>query len=191
MRKLLIIGLFALLPAFAQEGGKSEAKEAPDETLVLLKWANFIILAGGLGYLAKKHLAPIFRDKSEEIRKGIADAQALKADADKKIAEIERRVNSLGTEIEKFRTEHAAEMKIEGERIRQETAAAIAKAEQQAAFEVESAGKLARKELKEYAANLAVDQAEQRLRAQLNGSSTEGTLIDNFISDLAQRGSKN
>ena len=56
-----------------------------------------------------------------------------------------------------------AEMQQEGERIRKETTVAIGKLEQQAAFEIESAGKLAQRELKEYAAGLALDLAEQRI----------------------------
>ena len=194
MAKILLITLLTFLPVFAQESAeakaKAEAKEAAEAKLEPWKWANFAILAVFLGYMATKHLGAEFREKSEEIRKGIADAAAQQADAERKIAEIDRRVSALGAEVEKIRTESASEMQREGERIRKETAAAIAKVEQQANFEVETAGKVARHQLRDYASDLALKQAEERLRSQLNATS-EGALIDNFISDLARQGSKN
>ena len=45
------------------------------------------------------------------------------------------------------------------------TAAQIKKVEEQAAGEIEAAGKTARRELKEYAAELAIGLAEERVRA--------------------------
>ncbi len=195
MKKILLLGMLVFLPLFAQEKesaaeAKEKAKQEQEEKLVPWKWANFVILAVFLGFVATKQLGAAFRAKSEDIRKGIADASAMKAESEKKIAEIDRRVNALGVEVEKIRTNSASEMQREGERIRQETAAAIAKLEQQSAFEVEALGKAARRELKDYASELALKQAEDRLRAQMNATS-EGALIDNFITDLSRQGSRN
>ena len=118
----------------------------------------------GLGYLMAKTLPPLFKSRTEEIQKGIAEAQAIKQDAEKRAAEVDARTAALGADIERFRAEAKAEMEQEGERIRQETAAQIERLEQQAEQEIEPAGKTARRELKSYAANLALDLAEQRIR---------------------------
>ena len=193
MRKLLLILMLALAPFAiqAQEEAAKEGEHAEGEAgLEKWKWANFAILAVLLGSLAAKQLGGLYRTHTEDIRKGIADAQAMKADAEKRIAAINQRVNALDEEIDKIRAESAGEMQREGARIAQETKAAIAKAEQQAAQEIDSAGKLARRDLKEYAAMLALQQAEERIRAQMNAAS-EGALIDNFVGDLARQGSKN
>jgi F-type H+-transporting ATPase subunit b len=99
-------------------------------------------------------------------------------------------MSALGTEIESFRVQSRLEMEKEGERIRDETAAHIRKVEQQAAMEIESAGKTARRELRTYAADLALNLAEQRIQARLNAS-TEAALVENFVADLKRQESKN
>jgi len=161
----------------AQEGG-GMAEPAP-----VWKWANFVLLVVGLGYLAAKTLPPLFKSRTEEIQKGIAEARAIKQDADKRAAEVDARTAALGADIERFRVEAKAEMQQEGERIRQETAAQIARLENQAQQEIEISGKIARRELKSYAAKLSLDLAEQRVRERLNPT-TEQELVDAFIQDL-------
>lgn len=167
----------------AQEGGTSLEPSAG------WKWANFVILVIGLGYLMAKLLPPIFKSRTEEIQKGIAEARAIKEDADKRAAEVEARTRTLGADIERFRVESKAEMQQEGERIRQETAAQIARLEVQAQQDLEMSGKIARRELKNYAAKLSLDLAEQRVRARMDAG-TEQALVDAFIQDL-ERESKN
>jgi len=147
------------------------------------KWANFVILGIGLGYLLAKLLPPIFKSRTDEIQKGIAEARAIKEDADKRAAEVEARTRTLGADIERFRVESKAEMQHEGERIRQETAAQIARLEIQAQQDIEMSGKLARRELKSYAAKLSLDLAEQRVRARMDPATEQG-LVDAFIQDL-------
>jgi F0F1-type ATP synthase membrane subunit b/b' len=81
-------------------------------------------------------------------------------------------------------------MQQESERIRQETAAQIARLEQKAEQEIESAGKTARRELKNYAAKLALDLAEQRVRTRLDAH-TEQAMIDGFLEDLERQDAQN
>ena len=153
------------------------------------KWANFVILVAGLGYLLAKALPPLFKSRTEEIQKGIAEARAIKQDADKRAADVAARTATLGADIERLRVEAKAEMQQEGERIRQETAAQIARLEHQATEDIEMTGKLARRELKSFAAKLSLDLAEQRVRERLD-TATEQGLVDAFIQDL-ERESKN
>lgn len=183
---LALAALFAALsvvgsvPAKAQE--TQSAPAAAEEPNPLWRWSNFVILAVGLGYLLGKFLPPVFVSRDEEIRKGIADAQALKQDADKRAAEVDARLKTLGGEIEKFRAGAKAEMQREGERIRQETASQIARLEQQARQEIQSASAAAERELKNHAANLALELAAQKLRAQAGAG-----LVDSFIRDLGHQ----
>ena len=151
---------------------------------------NFAILAGGLGYLMSKHLPTFFSSRSAEIQKDISEAQKAKQDSDQRAAAIDKRVAGLGADIEAFRAKASAEMAQEGERIRKETAAQIRKIHDQAQIEIESAGKTARREVRLYAANLALDLAAQRLRSRLDASAEAG-LVDNFIGDLRAQESKN
>jgi F0F1-type ATP synthase membrane subunit b/b' len=62
--------------------------------------------------------------------------------------------------------------------------------ESQAAVEIESAGKVATRELKQHAADLALKLAEERIRTRMD-SNSEAALIDNFVAELGRQGSKN
>ena len=114
----------------------------------------------------------------------------MKQDAERRSAEMDARLNALGADIEKFRTQCAAEMQQEGDRIGRETAAQLQKIEQQAAVEIESVGKTARRQLKEYAGELALRLAEERLRTRIDGA-TESALVDDFVRDLERSASQN
>jgi F-type H+-transporting ATPase subunit b len=183
VKKLLLLGAFAAL-CLAQEqaGGGTAASSEPSEAW---KWANFAILAVGLGYLIAKSAPAFFQARTESIQKDIATARKTKEEAERRAAEMDARLAALGQEIEKFRAQARAEMEQEGERIRRETAAQIHRLEQQAESEIESATKAARAELRALAAQLALDQAEQRIRARLD-EPAEASLVDNFVADLAQ-----
>lgn len=196
MKRLLLIPIFAIaatLTLAAQEPSEHKAGEAEQHSegpSEIWKWANFAILAAGLGYLMAKNLPPLFTSRTKEIQKGISEAQHMKQDAERRSAEMDARLAALGADIEKFRVQSGTEMQQEGERIRRETAEQIKKIEQQAAVEIESAGKTARRQLKEYAAELALGLAEERLRARLD-SAAESALVDNFARDLERQASRN
>jgi F-type H+-transporting ATPase subunit b len=188
MKRLLLIPVFAMA-LVAQEPAEHKAGETAQNSDAIWKWANFLILAAGLGYGMAKGLPPLFKSRTKEIQKGISEAQQMKQDAEKRSAEMDARLNSLSADIEKFRTQSAAEMQQEGERISRETAAQIKKIEQQATVEIESVGKTARRQLKEYAGELALGLAEERLRSRIDGP-TESALVDDFVRDLEHQASQ-
>src|SRR6476620_9468145 len=134
MRRLAIWFVLALgltVLAIAQEhapaGEKAGHGEAVEKDMTGLKWANFAILAAGLGYLIVKQAGPYFASRSTAIRKGIEDAQALRADSEKRAAAMEARLANLGVEVEAMRKSAREEAAIEGDRIRQETQRELAK----------------------------------------------------------------
>jgi F-type H+-transporting ATPase subunit b len=175
----------------AQESAQPEAqKEEKSGGEAAWKWANFVILAAGLGYMLNKYMPPIFRARTTEIQKDISEAQAIKKDAETRAAAVDARVQALGAEMDRFRAQSKLEMQQEGDRIRQETARQLARHDVQAAQEIEAAGKTARRELKEYAAKLALELAEQRIRARVDDR-TESGLVDAFVADLGRQESKN
>jgi len=196
VKKFWLVFALASFSLFAQEAterkeeGKQEAAKEEEAPMEGWKWANFAILAGALGFLMAKTLPAFFASRTAEIQKGIAEAQAAKQDAERRAADIDKRVSSLGVDIENFRSSAAREMEQEGARIRQETATLIKKLESQSQAEIESAGKIARRDLSQHAADLALRLAEQRVRERLDGSS-EAALIDGFVADLARQGAKN
>jgi F-type H+-transporting ATPase subunit b len=189
VRKILRMKRILVLVVFSAATLAAADAPAPAELSPIWRWANFLILAGVLGYVMAKFLPPLFASRSTEIRQGISEAQQMKQDAERRSAEMDARLNALGADIEKFRTQSTAEMQQEGERISRETAVQIKKIEQQAAVELESVGKTARRQLKEYAAELALGLAEERLRGRMDNA-TESALVDGFVRDLEHQTSQ-
>ena len=181
------VALLALLwvPALvfaSEEGGHA----APSMTG--WKWANFAILAGGLGYLIAKKAPAFFQDRTAQIRKGIADAAKLKADADARAALIEKKVAELGAEIEALRAGARQESEAEYQRLREETALQFAKIQAQAERDIASAAKAARMELKTQAAELAIGLAEKQLLGRITAQAERG-LVAGFVKDLEHQAS--
>ena len=160
--------------------GEAAAEHGPS---IVWKWANFVLLAGGLGYLIGRHAPAFFRSRTDEIQQGMANAARIKKDADLRVAEVERRLATLEQEIAALRSGSVAEMAAEAKRIQEETARQLAKTQEQAEQEIASAAKTARKELKAYSADLAVSLAEQKVQSRLTPA-VEQNLIDAFVTDL-------
>jgi F-type H+-transporting ATPase subunit b len=190
---LLCAGIaLMMIPAVRAQHGEGQAAPAehaehaehgPSRIWI---WANFFILAGGLGYLAAKQAGPFFKQRGEEIRKGIEDAARIKSDADARAAAIEQRLANLEADIEALRTRGAQEIAAEGERISRETAQSVEKIQRQAEQDIATAGKGARQELKVYAADLALQLAEKKIRAELTAEIDAG-LMRNFADNLRRQ----
>jgi F-type H+-transporting ATPase subunit b len=149
-------------------------------------WVNFFLLAGGLGYLAAKQGGPFFKQRGEEIRKGIQDAARIKADAEARAAAIEKRMANIAADIDQLRERGAREAAAESERLSRETEQSLVKIKAQSARDIAAAAKSARQELKAYAADLALQLAEKKLRAELTVEADAG-LMRNFVDNLRRQ----
>jgi F-type H+-transporting ATPase subunit b len=182
-------GFAGIAVALLLSGGLAMAAEAEAEGggghELLWKWANFGLLAAGLGYLIAKNAPAFFRGRTEEIRRGIEDAQALSRKAEAKAAEIDLRMNNLQSEIDSLRANSRQELAAEGERVKKETAQAVEKLQIHGRQEIESAAKAAKQQLKAYSAELAIELAAQRTRERLTPATHE-TLVQGFVADLSR-----
>ena len=61
----------------------------------------------------------------------------------------------------------------------------MSRIEQHAAVEIVSLGKYARLELRQYAARLALDLAEQKIRSRMSPE-VQATLLENFAGDIGR-----
>ncbi len=173
----------------ATQHGEGHA-EAPMPNEMLWKWANFALLAVGLGYLISKNAPAFFRSRTEEIQKGIAEATRTRQEAEARAAEIERRVSSLQAEVASMRAQSREEISREGERIRLETEATLRKIQAQSQSEIASAAKHAAHDLKAYSAKLAMEMAEGQIRGQMTQPAQDG-LTRAFVDELRRKAVKN
>lgn len=172
---------FAALPAFAAE---AEEGTRHAEVSEIWKWLNFAILAGILGWLTAKNLGPALVARSAQIHEGLAAGEKAKAEADARAAAVEARLAGLETTISQMKAQAHEELMRETERIRRETETELARIEQHATQDMESAGKLARLEVQRYAAKLAIDLAEQKVRARMSPEK-QSELVQNFAHGLS------
>jgi F-type H+-transporting ATPase subunit b len=174
---------FVLLFALAAGLACAAEKEGAGSSLILWKWANFLVLAGGLGYLAAKTLPPVFASRSQAILQDMTESEKLRKDADARAADVERRLAGLEAEIAALRTNSQTESKAETERLAAHTANEIAKIQAQSEREVASFAKAARTDLKRYAAGLAIELAEQKIRVRMTPTTQDG-LVRSFVREL-------
>lgn len=188
MKRVLTVFLLMAFAVWAQHGdgghGGAPAHPATHQEqaghhgpdLTPWKIANFVLLLIGLGYLIRKKGGPFLAGRSREIRKGIEEAARMKAEAEARAAEIDRKMAALGAEIEELRRAAREEMAAEQERLREETRQQIAKIQSHAEQEIASAGKAARQQLKEHAAELAIKLAEQKIRVRMTAEAQDRLL---------------
>jgi len=143
---------------------------------------DFLIIALAIGWIWKKNVPGAFRARTASIRKTMDEAQAASADANRRLSDIEGRLAKLDQEIAQIRAAAEAEAAAEEARIRAAAEEDSRKIVASAQAEVESSGRLAQRELKAYAAELAVLLAEQRIRVDAN---TDRQLVQRFSRELA------
>lgn len=157
-----------------------------EEVSELWLWPNFALLLLVLGYLAKKHGAPFFAARDQEIRDSLEAGKKAQAEAEKIAAGVQAKLATLDREIASLKTSAQAELERETQRIRRDTENELQRIEQHTAAELDSLGKRATLELRQYAASLALDLAEKKVRARMTPAVQSG-LIENFASELSGR----
>jgi F-type H+-transporting ATPase subunit b len=192
MRRAAVALAFGMLFApsmLPQEpaSGSAETRQAEQgDPWIWWKWVNFIILAGGLGYLISKNAPAFFESRSKEILQGIADGTKALKEAHARASAIDLRLAGIQHEIDNLRSAARSEMAAEGQRIQRETEHHLQRMQEQAAQEIALMTRASRDELRKYSAELALDLAEQRLRSRIN-QETQNGLVDAFLGDLGHQ----
>src|SRR5215471_11955434 len=81
----------------AESGKKTEQQEGVFQ--VVARWANFVILFGGLVFLLKKPMGEFFSSRRNHISNGLQRAQDAQTSAQTRMNEIEQRLAHLSAEI--------------------------------------------------------------------------------------------
>ncbi len=179
----LVFTLFLVVsPLFS-----AEHDDKPEKDMTAFLWANFIILAGGAGYIATKKGGPYFASRSQDIRQGMADAEKVTADSQARVAEVNARIANLQTEIQSMRVDILQEQAQEHERIQRETTSEMQRIQTHVEYEIEAAGKAARVELRRHTAQLSLELAERKLRARMSPQ-VQDALTRSFVEDLRHTG---
>jgi F-type H+-transporting ATPase subunit b len=157
---------------------------------LLFKIINFALLAGGLAYILRKPLGDFFASRSASIRKSLEEGRkALEASA-AQLQAVEQKLAHLQEEIAAFRASAANEMEAERQRMKQAAAEEAEKVLASARAQIETSVRAAKLDLKSYAAQQAVELAEELIRQRLDDSSRK-RLLSQFVAGLKAKGTKN
>ena len=146
---------------------------------------NFAIMFGFIGWALKKNLPGMFRTRTESIRKGMDEAKKASEEANRRLGDIEGRLSRLDSEIAEMKKKSEADAAAEEQRIRASAEEDGRKIIESAEQEIEAAAKAARRDLKIYAAELAVSLAEKKIRVD---ERTDEALVGSFVRQLGKAG---
>lgn len=184
-------GVSAILTKTTEQAAHSSEKFGnklglgPDLSFWLSILLNFGGVAAVVYVILKSKLPQAFRDRTVAIQKGIKEAQAASADAARRLGDIESRLSKLGSEVAEIRASAEREAAAEEERIRQSAEEDKQKVVQAAEAEIAAIARNARRELKGYAASLAVDLAGREIRVD---EPTDQALVRDFVGQLGKDG---
>jgi len=146
---------------------------------------NFAVVAVLILWISKKNLPGLFRNRTAQIQQAMEEARRASAEANQRLADIGARRSQLDTEIAAMRAAAEKESAAEETRIKAAAEEDARKIIQAAELEIAAAAKTARRELKAYAASLAVSLAAKQIRVD---PAADEALVRDFATQLAADG---
>jgi F-type H+-transporting ATPase subunit b len=148
---------------------------------VIFWFINFAILAGALGWGLLKALPKMFRTRGEGIQKQLVDARTATEQANARLAEVEKKLAKLDEEIAAISKNSEADIAAEEARMKSALEAEkhriVAASEQ----EIASATVLAQRQIRQMAAELAVDHAIKQINVT---GKTEKLMVEEFAETI-------
>lgn len=145
---------------------------------------NLAIIALAVGIPLFRFMPKFLRNRAEKIRTDIDSARKMTEDANSRLSAIEAKLSGLGDEIAKFRAEVEHDSQQDEARIKaaleEESARIVTAAEQ----EIGVAAAQARRGLRHFAAELAIEQAGKQL---VLTPEIDSALIAEFVSDVSRK----
>jgi F-type H+-transporting ATPase subunit b len=130
-----------------------------------------------------KFLPKMFRKRSEDLQKELVSARLATEDANRRLAEVEARLLRLDSEIDAFRHQVEAESAGDEQRMRAALEAERERIVASAGQEIAAAQAAAQRELKKFAADLAIDNAMRGIQLS---NDTDRALVREFGKSLGR-----
>jgi F-type H+-transporting ATPase subunit b len=157
-------------------------------TAGLYEFINFLIIALIIGVPLLRWLPKYLRNRKEKLRSDIESARKATEDANARLSAVEAKLSKLGEEIQKFRAEVESESLHDEARIKASLAEESTRIVESAEQEIGVAAAQARRGLRNFAADLAIDQAAQKF---VLTAETDRALIAEFVGDVVRNGAAN
>ena len=159
----------------------------PEQASTAFTLLNLAVLVGLVGWFLFRTLPKTFRTRNEALQKHIVEARVASDEANARLSGVEDRLKKLDGEIAALRAQAEKDAAAEEQRIRasveEEKKHILSAAEQ----EIAAAAANARRQIQQYAADLAIDQAAKKLVVT---AETDRLLVQDFARRLVGDGSK-
>ena len=146
---------------------------------------NFAVLVGALVYFLRAPIAGYLSSRSSQIRQDLVTASEMRSAAAAQLAEIEKKMSALPAELEQLRRQGADDVKAEQARLSQAAVQERDRLLDQTRREIDTRLRVAKRELTEHAAHLAVQVAEQRIKRTITPDD-QIRLVQRYASQLEE-----
>jgi F-type H+-transporting ATPase subunit b len=194
---LLALAVWAVSPsALAQvasdAAGQAADSQAPSasETAhsggwgpTVAKVANFLVLIGALAYLLKGSVIAHLAARQATIGRALVEAQSLREHAEDQLASIRARLRELPVELRTLQARGLEELARERERLEQATVIERDKLVARTRKEIDLQFRVARRDLIEHAADLAMGLARNKIEQQVT-LDDHLRLIDRYATEV-------
>ena len=151
----------------------------------IFRWANFIVLAVILYLVLSKRLPQVLRDRRQQLQQAIEDAKASRVEAEQLLQDQQRLTANLQQELTQLQQQATREREEMSQRMEADAHQLAARIVAQARAEVERATERARLSLREEAAVLTVQVAEEILRREVREAEHQA-LVRKYIARIGE-----
>ena len=144
------------------------------------KVLNFVVLALGCFFIAKKPVAQFFSSRTKGIEEELTDLEQKKAEAERTLAEYQARFRNLEQESEQIVEDYIKQGEEAKKRIIAEAEAQAEKLEDMAKRNIEQEFKAAKALLKQEIVDRAMEQAEALIKKSIT-TQDQNRLVDEYL----------
>ena len=169
--------------AAAHESGSGEAEGEGGWAKTIAKAVNLGALVGPLVYFLKTPLAEYLRTRHETIRRDLTDAAAVKTAAEAQLAQVRARLSALPAELAALQRRGEQDLADERARLADATLREKQRIIDRTHREIDLQFRIARRQLLERAADLAMRLARTRLERDMT-SEDQVRLIERYSAEV-------
>jgi F-type H+-transporting ATPase subunit b len=174
--------MFSADLVFAASGGEGSGTKGWVQT-DWFRVINFVVLAGLLFLVLRKPVAGALSSRIEGIKAQLADLEAQKEDAEKKLAAYNEKLSQLEVEAEKIVKDYIQQGNEAKARIIQEAEAAAEKLQFQARRNIEQEFERAKQRLQQELLEKSLVKAEDIIKAKITAKDQD-RLVDEYLAKV-------
>ena len=189
---VLLVGLWSSVTAEALQVDPAAAVEAADVTQAaeshsilptVAKVFNFALLVGILVYFLRTPIVQYLAARHTTIRRDLVDAKALSTQAEAQLTSVRARLAELPAELEALQARGAEELANERVRMKAATAGERDKLIERTRREIDVQFRVARRELIERTADLAIGLARTRIQQSITADD-QSRLVERYAAEV-------